>query len=783
MSEDLEKALNDDPRYQILTGADRVMKRKQFYEAMGTKPPEYIAAPGTKELNPEGPVHKYVRPTLEGAGMISGGMIGGRSGPVGAAKGAVIGYALADTASSALERMAGERPPISSVTEALVEPVKAMGRGGVAEAVGQIGNRLVGATKALAPFSNQYEKQRTLDEAAQAKGITLDPHEVLQSRPLALGHKVLENIPFTSGLIQRKEMVKLEGLTKEWQRLQMATGTKDRARMGELGQRIQDTIEKDLDRIGVRQEDIRTQARDTILRDIGSPLSYKELGEQTQTVLREHHAGLKAVEKLAWQNAEEAIPNARVVTSTLPAEASTIRKEYENLQGFLEEPLLTQLNTAGGSGNKAYDLAVKKANEIIPTGLPADMRKKLIDEEIARSGEQPGWRVGDLIRLRSALGDAASAHHTGIQRGDATKGAADAYGRIYGRLMGAVDKDLEAFGATQGSDVAERFAAARIASGARLSFFNPKQHPAVMRAINADPSRVASALIQPGTAAGYASLRDIAGPQAVEPVKKAFTNELMGIGGKEAEGLAGLRAKLDRYGHQTLGEVYSQTELGQLYALANRANWQKHSPIGNPFFRELIKTAPTHVAPAILESPSLTEKVLRQFPKMHQTLREAFVAGLKPNAETPFPTTMLKMLNAYPKEVQQRLFSTEELRDFTQMANIVSRTKGTVSLAENPAGTAQNIVSFTTGAAVLHHPVTMTPTVLGTTGLAKLYTSKLGRKYLLEGLVTPIYSSKGAHMISQMLGIAGVNAVRDVHDQTSRRLGLSKATTNLEQGK
>lgn len=774
--EDVQKELDQDFDYQMSSGPDRVVKRKEAYAKYGLTPPTTIASPGSTELDTHGPVHTFIRPTLEGLGLVGGAALGSPMGPMGSVAGGALGFAGGDALSSHLERLVGERPPMRSPEQALVETGKALTGGTATEMTGQVVGKVAGGllAKAGAPFKSQYEgANRTLDDIAKERGITLDPHEVLQSRPLALGHKVLESIPFTSGMIQRKEKEKLVALTAEWNRLQDQTGAKDRARIGEIGQRIQDTVDKELDRIGARQEDIRNQARDSILQDLGSPLTFKELGDQSQQALKEHHAGLKAIEDAAWEYAREAIPtDKRVMTTTLPQVAQTIKKEYENIPSFLDEPLLRQLGDVAGSGNKTYDTLMASAKQQIPEGLPPAIRQKITAELVGN--EQPGWRVEDLMKLRSELSSAIQAHHTGLQRGDIQKGSADAYGRVYTRLLKAVDEDLSTFAKSTGSDFADRLALARTASGQRLSFFNPKDNPSVMKAINADPSRLASTLIQPGSASGYTSLKEIAGGRATEPVKKAFTNTLFDVGGKEEQGLAGLRSKLDRYGVQTLSEVYSPSELKNLYALADRAKWSQQSPIGNPFFRELVKTAPKQVAPTILEHPDLTSKVLRQFPTMKQDLRSAFVEGLKPDKQSLFPTQLLKQLNAYPPEVQKQLFSPKELEDFYNLAKIVERAKSTVAMAANPSGTSQGVVAFTTSGMMLRHPIGMAPTVLGTSALSKLYLSGLGRKYLLEGLLEPATTVKGAYLTAQIMGIAGMDLTRDQRERHRLQMGIPR---------
>ena len=774
----VEHELDQDISYQLSNGPDRVLKRKQAFAEHGLTPPTVIASPGKKELNESGPVHTYVRPVLEGGGMIGGGVLGAASPlPGGAILGAAGGYALGDTASSLLERIAGERPPVQSIEQGVAEAGKSLLLGGGIEGASGIVGKLAGplASKVLGPFAKQYEGlPRTLDEAAQAKGIILDPHELLQSRPMALGHKLIENIPYTSGLIQRKEQTKLEALTKEWTRIRDTTGTKDRQRIGDVGQKIQDTVEKELDRIGMRQGELRDAAREKILQDVGSPVSYKELGEQTQTAITQRYQGLKDVEDLAWTAAKESVPPETVVGKTpmMKQVATTIKDRYINIPKFVDENLLAKLNNVAGSGNAKYDALVAEAEKQIPAGLPPATRKQLIADIVGN--EKPGWKVSDLVTLRSELSSLAAEHHSGLARGDAQKGSSDAYGKIYLELKDAVDAELEQFSKMSGSDTADLFAAARASTGTRKSLFNAKEHPGVARAIMSDPSHIATTLIRPGSAAGYTELKTLVGDSASAPVKKAFTNQLLNVGGKEADGLPGLRRRLDQFGSQTLEEIYSPQEMKNLYHLADQSTWIKHSPLGNPLFRELMKEAPSKVAPTILGHADLTAKILRQFPSMKKDLRMAFVEGVKPNENTLFPTRMMEHLNAYPAEVQKQLWSPTELKDFYQLAQIVERTKGTVKLAENPSGTAAPLIAFSTAGAMLRHPIAAMPFALTSRSLTKLYLSDLGRKYLLEGLVTPVKATNAAHLSTQILGIAGVDISRDA-EANRRRIYLTTA--------
>lgn len=743
-SDELEERLAQDSRFQALEGPARVEKRKLIYDKLGITLPESQTQKPTYQL---GPVNTYVRPALEALGMGGGALVGTPAGPYGAAGGAILGYTGGSTLASLLERVAGERAPIQSLGEVGSELASGLKEGAIAEAGGQVLKRVVPFV--LSPFAKQYEQTgKAVNELAKERGIKLDPHEILQSRPLALGHKVLENVPFTSGMVQRKELEKLAQLASEWQKVRDKVGAPDRQRLAEIGTKIQDAVEGQLKKVGVHQAGVREKMSEDLLRLAGSPVTYKELGTQTQNAITTLHQAKKGIESLGWEHARSLIPESdRVVNTHLKDTAQKILKDYELAPSMLDEPLTRQLGDMMKSGNPKYDELVKS----IPDGLPQKVRDQILKE--VTKGEQPGWPVQALLKLRSALSDKAAAHHTGIQQGGIERGSQDAYGKIYTDLKKAIDRQIEEYGAKSGSEIAEALKAARQLSADRLSFMNPKDNPYIMKTLKAEAETLDRVLIKPGNAAGFTELKQSLGHAGVQPIKQAFTNRLLGVGGKEQEALHTLRTTLDRYGKQTLAEVYSPQELTHLYNLADKSKWMKQSPVGNPFFRELVKSNPSQVAPAILSDSTTTAKTLRTFPEMRGHLRQAFVDGLHPKENTPFPTRLLEMINSYPKEVQRQLFSPNELKDFHQLARIIERTKGTVKLAENPSGTAQNLVTFTTAGAILKHPISNAPQVISTAALTKLYLSETGRKLLMEGLVNPIRSAKAAEAFAKLTTI------------------------------
>lgn len=69
----------------------------------------------------------------------------------------------------------------------------------------------------------------------------------------------------------------------------------------------------------------------------------------------------------------------------------------------------------------------------------------------------------------------------------------------------------------------------------------------------------------------------------------------------------------------------------------------------------------------------------------------------------------------------------------------------------------------------MKHPIKSIPHVLGTGALAKLYLSPAGRKYLLQGLVTPGDREGAASIATRIAGIAGLDTANVPKSEPNER--------------
>ena len=83
-------------------------------------------------------VSAVARPTLEGLGMVGGGMVGTSAGPVGTAGGATLGFAGGKAAADLLDRGLGLKEPIKNIPEAISETGNDLKAGAEAEATGRV---------------------------------------------------------------------------------------------------------------------------------------------------------------------------------------------------------------------------------------------------------------------------------------------------------------------------------------------------------------------------------------------------------------------------------------------------------------------------------------------------------------------------------------------------------------------------------------------------------------------------------------------------------------------
>jgi hypothetical protein len=131
------------------------------------------------------------------------------------------------------------------------------------------------------------------------------------------------------------------------------------------------------------------------------------------------------------------------------------------------------------------------------------------------------------------------------------------------------------------------------------------------------------------------------------------------------------------------------------------------------------------------------------------------------------PQASARAMSLVDEPTMKAVFSTEERAFIKKMFDVGKGMERVEKLANNPSGTAQAVITFESGRAVLQgagqvlsgKPVSGIGKMLSYTllpkAIAKLYLSPVGRKLLVEGIRTPSGTDKAVKIMSQLIGVIG----------------------------
>ena len=124
------------------------------------------------------------------------------------------------------------------------------------------------------------------------------------------------------------------------------------------------------------------------------------------------------------------------------------------------------------------------------------------------------------------------------------------------------------------------------------------------------------------------------------------------------------------------------------------------------------------------------------------------------------PMTSVKEVSRFDNPTLKAIYSPEELKALNDLVRVSKASYGAERLAGNPSGTAQSVITFQQGRAILKQAAKGRPDkavmiVLTPKGLAKIYLSPLGRKYFTTGFNVPAGTEAATNIGSKLLAIAG----------------------------
>lgn len=720
---------------------------------------------------------KTLSPVAEGLGLVGGGLVGAGAGtvggPIGTGAGAVAGAGLGYAGVRRFEKMANQLLGVEqpeTFGEAFNQTGKDVVTGGAMEAGGQIVGKGIqyGAEKLLQPFAKQITPEmRETARIAQQERVDLTPSEITQSKTLALLEKALGFIPGSSGTIQKAELNQLMQLSNMRERLlqQLSEGKGTPDSVERVGLKIKNTIDSLIQRSELaKQKDVKAIAND-LLRKVGSADTYESLGMKTQELIKQ--ASEKAVAKKSelYREIGQHIPKGDYPIEQTTKVAESALKRVEN--SLNPDPTLIKVLKK----ILRQEEATPEVENILASikEYPPQVQKQILEGQgidISTIGQYQQRNWNNLQDMRAELNSLIARENQAIGKGaEGFKGQGTLESGIYGRLKKALDADMESIAQQSGSQAKEKLDIAN-------AFYKEEYAPVwknkdIKRIVYSKPESVVDNILKPNNITEIKTLKKAIGDNGYRPLKEKFVTRLIENASKGESGFSWekVMSQLEKYRPEELAEILGENAGAVMSAVAKGMN-KESIPVADKFLLGVIKkSTPENVMNMIFHpnnsgNINLVKRVIGK--DTFNEARTAFTEKLLKMSEYGMyrPIPSVKAVSQLDEPTLKSIYSSEELTALNNLIRISRAATGAERMAANPSGTAQSVITFQQGRAILTQAAKGRPDkalLIGLLpkGLAKIYLSPIGRKYFTSGFDIPFGAEASANIASKLLLIAG----------------------------
>ncbi len=746
--------------------SDSIPLKQEWEES---EPIEEISVdPRRFKLATQEKIMSFVRPTLEMGGLVAGGILGGGAGlsagpgaivttPTGAIIGSGLGYAGGRQIANILEQKMGMRgrPPLS---EALVETGKDVLAGSTMEAGGQVAGKTLeyGLNKLFSPFSKKFtQKEIDMMKLAEKKKVPLTPAEIIESRPISLAESALSFIPGSSGVIQNQRINQLNSLIKLREELldKVSEGAKVYKTPEQVGLDIRYQIDKFVSGIKTGNEQESLMLKNKLLKSLGSDETYESIGMATQEAIAKKS-------QIVNEKAKELYDTVgNLISGETKIKTSNVQKTANNL---LEKELAKPSSLQDKSIIKVlYDLSGKKN---LPEGFESFSSEiqKQIASKLETTESIYSWQTIQSIRseLNNRIIQNDLAYKT--QQAGAQKMLGTTTGGYYKQLRKAVEEDLETyFKETSNREAKDAWEFANAFYKESKRTFNK---PSVLRLIRANPDRVVDMAFRPNGVTEIRNIKKILAPQEFNELSKKFTNKLISRASQRDFSWEKVMLEFNKYGEETLSNIYT---IPQLKSIRNmiETGIKKDNPVIDDYLLRVLKFSDSKTIFNTVFRPNSYENVVKikglinkdTIKDAKRLLTENILELNEFGVYRPFKAT--KNISKFDERTLNAIYNKEELEFLKEIISLSKKSFGSERLAGNPSGTAQSIITFQAGRAILKNPVTGLSYFLLPQAMAKIYLSPLARKYFTEGFKLPGNLPRSMENLTKLLSILGRDAI------------------------
>lgn len=715
-----------------------------------------------------------------GLGAAGGTLVGG---PIGGVAGAGGGLALVKQAENYLEGKPLDKQEmkkdfmVGAAGQALPIVAKGIDYGGITR---RIGNKVMGVTDDIS---------QKIKDVQDKFGITMTKAQATGSRNLGLFESMLEKTPFSATIMDRNIVLKqLQPLIKLREK---ALEENNYQNAEQLGMAIQKQVNTFTDGLKIADEAKRLAAKQRVIEKLGSNESFENLGKSAIEALEKRSAEAVAKKNAVFSEIGEFIPKEKVAT---PALAETAQKHMKAIRELPNQDA-ELANVLQWSMKKDKEAEFATLMEQIKAYPPAVQKQILAESGITEpTFTKRDW--GTLQNFRSQLNDLIKANNTAMKAGNAElKGQANNKARIYSDLKASLDKDMESIAEQTGGEAWDKFRAAN-------AFFKEEYAPiwkdakVIGKIATSNPMAVVDVVMQPKNIMEVDTLRKAIGSQSFDAnIKPAITNKMLGKSSTfDPNELA---SNIEKYGDEVLSKIYAPAELSFLKRIAAGEGIDMNGPIPSqmkPLISDIAKRTPSTVVDAIvgmgtdkITNPSRVIENLANLRVMvdKDTLQSINgelanrIFRVNPKTDYVSPEALTGAI-ARMKPALRIFMKPDQVKWLDDLSKITREMSYATSRANNPSGTAQNIIVWgsygfllneASGAwsdlksgnigGVVGHVAKAGMMVLTPRAMANIYLSDPGRKLFSEAMRTPVSSKRAAEIATKLATIAAGDTIED----------------------
>jgi hypothetical protein len=535
-------------------------------------------------------------------------------------------------------------------------------------------------------------------------------------------------------------------------------GKKPSGNVETVGLNIKSKIDEVVKQANIKNIEQENIVKNRILNVLGSTDTYESIGMKVQGALAQRSKLVTEKGRELYTEVGKYVPKGtKVEMPTLQNTAKVLLERESNLPPTIKNRSVeTMLESFSGMAGE----------EKLPANFAeySPAMQETIKKEYGVSGaQQYDWQT--LQDIRSDLGDKIRSTDPAynVQMQGEQKMLSNRIAGIYKQLKSSLQTDIDNFFTMNpNKEAKDAYDAANIFWREEKQIFNK---PEVIRMMKVNPDKIVDMAIRPNSVVEIKNLKKAVGPQSFDILKQKFVNKLFDKVSRTDFSWEKVASELRRYGNETLTELFTPNELNVLDSTIASGIKRGMVDVTNPFLNKILKYSTPDTIFNLVFHPNNSLNILKVKDVVGNDLfneaKNVFTQKVLQTNEFGLyrPLKGVKNFSKFSENDLKSIYKPEELSFLKDIIDLSKKSMGAERVAGNPSGTAQSIITFEAGRAILRNPITGSSYWLAPVALAKMYYSKLGRQYFTTGFRMPFNVKGATELYTKILSIAGTDAI------------------------